>query len=200
MISRIIYAVIIATLGLNSIAAAYTNTGALFTVTESGPAAEIDIILCLNGKGSVSCQNYRVSAEDLAISTTAKHAYPAAGIKVLTSGYQAIGCTPHPPTGYCLFAANNTSATLIHLNSGTKKQDQTLTFTSTSPSNATVGGTYQAAATATSGLAVTLSIDSSSSSICTINGSGVVTFNAAGTCTVNANQAGNANYNAAPQV
>ncbi|WP_131780660.1 fibronectin type III domain-containing protein, partial [Legionella bozemanae] len=61
------------------------------------------------------------------------------------------------------------------------------------------GDTYDVAATASSGLTVAITVDSSSSSVCSISGS-TVTFNAAGTCTVNANQAGNAQYNAAPQL
>ncbi len=80
------------------------------------------------------------------------------------------------------------------------KQDQTITFTSTPPALATIGGpTYTVTATATSGLPVTFTIDASASSVCTIAGS-TVSFIGGGTCVINANQAGNAIYNAAPQV
>ena len=80
------------------------------------------------------------------------------------------------------------------------KKNQTATFTSSAPSNATVGGSsYTPTATATSALAVTITVDSSSSSVCSIN-SGVVSFTAVGTCTLDANQAGNATWNPAPQV
>ncbi len=76
---------------------------------------------------------------------------------------------------------------------------QTVSFTSTAPTNATVGGpTYTPTATATSGLAVSFSIDSGSSSVCTIS-AGVVSFTAVGTCALDANQAGNTNWNPAPQ-
>jgi hypothetical protein len=81
------------------------------------------------------------------------------------------------------------------------KGSQTIGFTSTAPSSATVGGaTYTASAAATSGLTVTFS--SATSGVCTSGGTNgaVFTFVTAGTCTVNANQAGSANYNAAPQV
>ena len=81
------------------------------------------------------------------------------------------------------------------------KGDQTITFTSTAPAGAKVGGaTYTATATATSGLAVAFT--SATPSVCTSGGTNgaTITFVAVGTCTVNANQAGNANYNAAPQV
>jgi len=74
---------------------------------------------------------------------------------------------------------------------------QTITFESTAPSSATVGGpTYTVAASASSGLTVTFS--SGTPSVCTVSGT-TVSFIAAGTCTIDANQAGNSNYNAAPQ-
>ena len=77
---------------------------------------------------------------------------------------------------------------------------QTITFTSTAPTDATVGGpTYTPTATASSGLPVTLTIDSTTSANCSISG-GVVSFTAAGSCTIDANQAGNASFSAAPQV
>ncbi|MFI5036643.1 MAG: beta strand repeat-containing protein [Acidimicrobiales bacterium] len=80
------------------------------------------------------------------------------------------------------------------------KGSQTNSFTSTAPAGATVGGaTYTPTATATSGLVVAITVDASSSSVCSIAG-GVVSFQAVGTCTLDANQAGNANWNAAPQV
>ncbi|MEJ0096839.1 MAG: hypothetical protein WDM84_01180 [Bauldia sp.] len=80
------------------------------------------------------------------------------------------------------------------------KGDQTVSFTSTAPSAAKVGGpTYAPAANSSAGVTpVTLTIDSSTSTICSISG-GAVSFQAVGTCTVDANQAGNGNYNPAPQ-
>jgi hypothetical protein len=80
------------------------------------------------------------------------------------------------------------------------KGDQTISFTSIAPASATVGGpTYNVTATATSGLPVTFTIDAAAASICSIAGS-TVSFIAVGSCVIDANQAGNANYNAAPQV
>jgi hypothetical protein len=77
---------------------------------------------------------------------------------------------------------------------------QTITFSSTVPSSATVGGpTYAVSATASSGLSVTLSIDSSASLVCSLSGS-TVSFIGAGTCVIDANQAGNTNYSPASQV
>jgi hypothetical protein len=79
------------------------------------------------------------------------------------------------------------------------KGSQAITFTSTPPGSATMGGSpYAASAVATSGLAVTVTIDAASGSVCSIAGS-TVSFIGPGTCTIDANQAGNASYNAAPR-
>ena len=76
---------------------------------------------------------------------------------------------------------------------------QSISFSSTAPANAAVGGTYTPTATATSGLPVTFTIDATASSVCSIS-AGVVSFDAVGTCVINANQPGDANFLAAPQV
>lgn len=81
--------------------------------------------------------------------------------------------------------------------SASGKQDQTVSFTSSAPTTATVGGTYAVRATSTSGLPV--SFASATPSVCGVAGN-TVTFSAAGTCTVRASQAGNATYNPAPDV
>ena len=60
------------------------------------------------------------------------------------------------------------------------------------------GGTFSVSATGgASGNAVTFS---TSSAACSVDSAGVVTMLSAGTCTIAADQAGNTNYNAAPQV
>jgi hypothetical protein len=77
---------------------------------------------------------------------------------------------------------------------------QTITFTSTPPNNATLGGTYNnVAATSSSGLPVALKIDASATSVCSISGS-TVRFTGTGNCVIDTSQAGNADYGAAPQV
>jgi hypothetical protein len=78
------------------------------------------------------------------------------------------------------------------------KGEQTIAFTSTAPTEARIGGTYTPTAKASSELPVTLTVDASSSAVCSIAG-GVVSFKAAGTCRIDANQAGNSNWNPAPQ-
>jgi hypothetical protein len=80
---------------------------------------------------------------------------------------------------------------------------QTIEFTSSAPTKASVGGTpYTVTATATSGLPVTLTVESGSKSVCSLSGStsgSSVSFTASGTCVIDANQSGNSNYEAALQ-
>jgi hypothetical protein len=81
------------------------------------------------------------------------------------------------------------------------KGSQTVSFTSTAPSNAAVGGgTYNATAAATSGLGA--AIASSTTSVCTGSGtnSATITFVGSGQCVLTANQAGDTNWNPATQV
>jgi hypothetical protein len=107
--------------------------------------------------------------------------------------------------GACTIDANQEGDT--HYNAAPQKQQtvtvgkspQTITFTSTPPNPAFVGGpAYTVTAEATSKQAVTFTIDPASSSVCTISGS-TVTFVAAGTCTIDANQGGNTQYEPAAQ-
>ena len=68
---------------------------------------------------------------------------------------------------------------------------QVITYTSPAPTNATVGGTYTAAATSNSGLPVTLT--STTPKVCTI-ANGVVSFVGVGTCALQADQAGDGTH------
>jgi S-layer family protein len=108
--------------------------------------------------------------------------------------------------GMCVINANQpgdtnyNAAPQVQQSFAVAKGAQTISFTSSAPAHAVAGGaTYTPTATATSGLTVVFTIDPSASSICSIN-AGVVSFNAVGTCVIDANQAGDTNYNAAPQV
>jgi len=79
------------------------------------------------------------------------------------------------------------------------KGNQTISFTSAAPGNAAAGGAaYTVSAAATSGLGVVFSLDGASTG-CAVSGD-QVTFTSAGTCIINANQAGDTNWNAAPQI
>ena len=90
----------------------------------------------------------------------------------------------------------------VNVTAASPSSAQTISF-GAAPSNPTVGGSYQPSATASSGLAVTLTIDASTSANCSISG-GIVHFNAVGSCSVNADQSGGTNngttYSAAARV
>lgn len=110
-------------------------------------------------------------------------------------------------TGTCVIDANQAGSTYYDAASqeqqsfAVAKAAQSITFTSTAPSDAVVGGVgYSPAATGGgSGSAVVFTIDSTTAATCSIN-NGFVTYQHAGSCTVDANQAGSANFAAANQV
>ncbi|MFZ2056946.1 MAG: G1 family glutamic endopeptidase [Acidimicrobiales bacterium] len=122
-------------------------------------------------------------------------------IGVTTTSTTFTGLTPGDVYSYAVAAysfGNWTSPYSTESSPVTVKAGQTISFTSTAPSNATVGGaTYTVTATATSGLAV--SFTSATRSACSVSGS-TVSFIRLGTCTIHANQRGNTNYAAAAQV
>ena len=110
----------------------------------------------------------------------------------------AAGTTPYPLTysyaGDADFesASDNASTTIT-----VGRAAQTIAFTSTAPLNAAYGGSYHPTATGGgSGNAVTFG--TTTAAICTMSGANV-SFVGIGTCTVTADQAGTANYDAAPQ-
>ena len=81
--------------------------------------------------------------------------------------------------------------------SHTSLKTQMITFTSTPPTNPTVGGTYSVSATGGgSGNPVTFSI---ASGACSISGA-TVSFTVVGMCVVDADQVGNSKFNAASRV
>jgi hypothetical protein len=98
---------------------AAASSGLLFNVSATGQSANVSITLCLNGKASLSCQNYTVSALNLNITTAApNHTYPAVGIKINTPGYAlgnlGLDCAPSG-NGYCLFSVSNTQSATISI-------------------------------------------------------------------------------------
>jgi hypothetical protein len=77
---------------------------------------------------------------------------------------------------------------------------QTISFTSSAPLNAVVGGSaYSVSATSTSGLAVAFAVDPSTAAICSIAGT-AVSFTKAGTCKINGLQSGDSNFLSASPV
>ena len=91
--------------------------------------------------------------------------------------------------------ANYLAATVIRTYT-IAKAAQTITFPLIGMQTFSPGGMFGVSATASSQLAV--SFGSLTTAVCTVSGS-TVTMVAAGTCTLTADQAGNGNYNPAPQ-
>lgn len=76
---------------------------------------------------------------------------------------------------------------------------QTITFTSKQPPSPVPGDTYLVTVAASSGNPVSLSIDTASTSVCSISIiTNIVTFNTPGLCIIDASQPGDAEYQAAP--
>ena len=101
-------------------------------------------------------------------------------------------CTTAPSATSCGFGASTLVWTWGTLANATGGQIlNTINVTSSIPSPAYVGNTYQPSATTSSGDPVT--ITSASTAICTVSG-GIVTFIAAGLCTVDFDDPGNFNY------
>ena len=115
------------------------------------------------------------------------------------------GVVSFPASGTCVIDANqagdstHTAAPQAQQTIAIGLASQTVSFTSTPPSSATVGDPgYTPTATASSGLPVTITLDASSSGCTLLNG--VVSFPASGTCVIDANQAGDSTHTAAQQV
>jgi hypothetical protein len=111
------------------------------------------------------------------------------------------------PSGSCIIDANEPGTTFyapaaLQQTFQVAKHAQVIVFTSTPPSTPTVGGSYTVAATGGGSTSpVVISIDGSSTSGCTLGGSGKVTFSAPlGSCVIDANQAGTTTYSPASQV
>jgi hypothetical protein len=118
----------------------------------------------------------------------------------------ANGVVSFQASGTCVVNANAggnalyNAAAQISQTFAVAKGNQVLSFSSSAPPNAQVGGaTYTPSAVSTAGLPVTITVDPSSSTICSFL-LGVVSFQASGTCLLNANQAGSAAYNPAGTV
>jgi hypothetical protein len=77
---------------------------------------------------------------------------------------------------------------------------QEITWEATAPDAAPIGGSYTLAASASSGLPVTFSVDpSATADACAVSGS-TVTFTGPGTCVIDAGQAGDSQYSPAERV
>jgi titin len=145
-----------------------------------------DLTLATSGGAGTGAVTYVVS------NGTATCTQPTPGIvHVAGAGTCLVTATKAADSNYSAASSVPTTVTF--------SQNQSVEFTSSPPAHAVTGSTYTVAATSSAALAVVISVDSSSSVVCSLNGS-VVTFLAAGTCVLNANQAGLGNILAAAQV
>ncbi|USQ15300.1 putative Ig domain-containing protein (plasmid) [Legionella lytica] len=127
----------------------FAGSGLLFNVSATGTAGDVEITLCLNGRGALSCQNYDVSALSLNICAALKHSYPNAGIKVNTPDFKVgnlgMDCVPIS-NGYCLFPVSNTACRSISIVANTP-----LTISPTSLPPAPLNVAYSQTITASDG-------------------------------------------------
>jgi trimeric autotransporter adhesin len=91
--------------------------------------------------------------------------------------------------------ANYAAAAQVVETVNAQKADQTITVTTHAPASAVYLDSFGVAATAPGG-----TVTFSNGGVCTNNGASFTITAGTGTCTVKYDQAGNANYNAAPQV
>ena len=169
----------------------HAGTGTLFNVTATGTPGNVSIILCLNGVGMLSCQNYMVSALNITMTPTIpNHVYPSIGIKINTAGYTFEDCVPNP-NGYCLFSASQSQPKTISLTENQATQ-ATLTAIAT-PSTIELNETSTLSTSGGSGTgAVTYAVQTGSSN-CSISGD-TLTGIGIGTCTVVATKAADTHY------
>jgi hypothetical protein len=117
----------------------------------------------------------------------------------------ADGLITYPGSGTCTIVASQAgdadwlAAPDVELSFTVAPAPQSIAWTTEPPADAVVGDTYVPAATATSGLAVEITVDPSAAGVCTI-ADGLVSLVGAGTCVLDADQAGDANHLAAPRV
>jgi hypothetical protein len=80
-------------------------------------SGNINMTLCLNGNGPLSCQNYTVNSLNLNIKTTIPNkTYLNAGIRINTPGYSLANAQCRPSAnGFCLFSVNDQTSTNLLL-------------------------------------------------------------------------------------
>jgi hypothetical protein len=157
-----------------------TITYTASVVSSSGQGTPSGTVIFRDAGTAIACTSGSQTLDASGVASC-RVAYASAGTHEVTAAYAGSGAW-----------AASTSAPVTQV---VNRQSQTVTFTSTAPTNATVGGSsYTVSATATSGLAVTFS--TSTTAVCTVSGT-TVSYVAAGTCTVLASQSGNATYEAA---
>ena len=196
--------------------AAGTTSGLQFTVTDAVTRTATTSPLTLTvgpGSQTITFTSTSPGSAVVGAGSYTPTATSSSGLPVSLSidGTSAAVCTmsagvvTYTGSGSCIIDANQpgdanyAAAAQMQQSITVTKLLQTISFPAPGASSQMAGTTVTPTATASSGLAVAFSIDSTSTSVCDILG-GVVTLRALGTCRINANQAGNATYEAAPQV
>ena len=188
-------------------AADYRNVSTLNTViTDASQNAISEIQQLSNFKPCATPADYNT----LAFGAPSGYTVAVTNVSYLSGGSFVSTCTagstaPQDITAVATQTSTGATATINFVvddrggTAGVTLAAPVITTTSTPPTNAVVGGTYQPTATSTSLDAVVITVDVASSPFCSMK-AGIVTFNSAGTCTLDFNDPGNANYVAAAQV
>jgi titin len=145
-----------------------------------------DLTLTTSGGAGTGAVNYVVA------NGTATCTQPTPGI-VHAAGAGTCLVTATKASDLDYLVASSTSTTV------TFSQNQSVEFTTSAPAHATTSSTYTPVATSSAALTVAITVDSSDTTVCSMNGV-VVTFLTTGTCVLDANQAGAGNILAATQV
>ncbi len=141
--------------------------GAALTLTTGGGS----------GSGTVSF----TATDDTAAGCTVSGSSLSAG----SAGTCTVTATKAADADYAAASSAPTTVTFA-------RGSQTVAFTSTAPSGATVGATYEPSTRASSGLPVAIALDGSSTG-CTLT-SGLVSFTGPGLCVLDATQPGDADW------
>ncbi len=162
-----------------------------FTSTKPDPAA-------IGGSYAATA----TSSAGLTVSFAAGASSPAGACTVTSTG-----AVLFKHAGTCVVAASQSgdsdraAAASVTQSITVAKSAQTVSFTSTKPDPAAIGGSYAATATSSAGLTVSFAAGASSpADACTVTSTGAVSFQHAGTCVVTASQDGDADRNPATTV
>ncbi len=162
-----------------------TATQAPLFVTPLAQITGNDLTLATSGGSGGGAVSYVVS------NGTAACSQPSPGVLRTTgSGTCIVTATKATDMNFASISSAPTTVTF--------SSTQLVTFTSHVPADVYANSSFQPVAVSSSGLAVVISIDISSASVCAFTGS-QVNFFSAGICTIDANQSGDATHVAAPQ-
>ena len=171
----------------------FTNLTPSQSITFGAPSIMLSGTISSNGNFPPTTETVSITINGATMSTPIlangnfKATFPTATIPASATPYTI---TYNYAGDTTLGSATDSSTTLT-----VNKANQTITLAG-APASAAFGSTFTITATATSGLPVTVVATGG----CTISGNTVKMTSGTTTCTLTANQAGNGNFNAAPQV